>query len=153
MARPDRRRPRSREVITRREALKAGIALFGGGLAARSILPGGRPGGAEPLEPADLLRLPDRDLLCVADEVLDRPAAGKEPGRTRRVLLRILAAAIEIPSLENDVLAARTLERLRATGPLPRSVVTLVRGGKDIPVATAALERILREGGTGEEER
>ncbi len=138
-----------REGLTRRESLLAGIALLCGGFTAQSLFSlKGRPSSSpEDMDPEALLALPDRDLLCLADSVLDRPLPLRRKDAVRRLLLRILAASLDIPSRENDRLAARVIGVLGRRGWITPAVAELVRGARGVPAARAALEKALSRRG------
>ncbi len=131
--------------ITRRESLLAGLALLGGGFTAQGFFSTGtdhRPGPGE-RDPEDILSLPDRDLLCLADSILDRPVAPGKRDETRRILLRILAASLDFPSQENDRLAARVIAVLGREGWITPAAAGLVRSSTKLPAARASLRRAL----------
>ena len=131
--------------LTRREAMLAGFAMVGGGFTIQGILSlgfGKSPPSAE-AELDALLAMPDLDLLCLADSLLDRPLQVHRGDKARRLLLRILAAALDVPSDENDLLAARVVSLLGRSGWISPAVTTLVREGRAAPAARAALEKAL----------
>ncbi len=134
-----------RSGLTRRETLLAGIALLGGGFSVQGIffLRTGKPAPPGEGDPEDLLALPDRDLLCLADSILDRTFPPHRKNAARRLFLRLLAAALDIPSEENDRLAARVIAVLGRRGWITPAVEDLVRAGRGVPAARAALERAL----------
>ena len=145
MTGPRKRSRPSETGLTRREALLTGFALLGGGLAAEKALHrDAAPARAAPDDPERLLALPDRDLLCLADAVLDRPPPPTGNPAWRRLLLRILAASIEYPSGENDLIAARAILLLHQAGGVTPAVETLVRGTPSALIARAALEKARR---------
>lgn len=131
--------------LTRRETLLAGIAILGGGFTVQGLFYGEAGKHASPGETDldALLALPDRDLLCLADSILDRAFPPCRKDAVRRLLLRILAASLDIPSKENDLLASRVIALLGRRGWITPAVVDLVRAGRGVPAAGAALERAL----------